>query len=233
MTEESKKDKILRFLRSVLSIGSESQGFIARIGEHATLERYAKGEYIFFEGDRIDRGYYVFEGRVSLRKSSSNGKDLIVALLPTGEPFGTLAALDGRPFPLSAQAQSDCLILEFPVGEFRALMAENPRVGNQLMGAIGARLRNSHELSRALAHDKVEVRVAATLLSLRPSCAPVDPDELLLSRQELADAAGITIETATRVMKRLELEGAVDLTGTGRVRLLRIERIKAIVEESQ
>ena len=228
----SETQNAFEFLCSVLSVEPGHELVLASLAESTTTKEYEAGAYVFFEGELGQKGYYLMSGRIALRKTSPNGKELIVSLLGPGEPFGTIAALDKRPFPLSAQAQTVSVILSFPIQAFSDLLQDNPSTSRALLEVIGARLRASHELSRALAHDKVEVRAAAALLSLRTRFRGQDPNDILLSRQELADAIGITIETATRTMKLFEQEGIVDLTKLGRVRLLIPERLQEIINSA-
>ena len=71
------------------------------------LAVYKHGEIIVMEGDDDESsGFIVRSGRVAMLKSSLNGRELIVELLPPGDPFALLAGLESQPFPLTARAQN-------------------------------------------------------------------------------------------------------------------------------
>ncbi len=91
------------------------------------------------------------------------------------------------------------------------------------------RLQSSHNLVRAIAHDTVEVRVAAILSTLFVKFE--NASRISVGRQELAELCGITIETASRVMKEFEKEGLVDLSELGVVTILNFQAIESIAAQ--
>src|SRR5689334_6876254 len=78
-----------------------------RVGDVASVKRYDKGDVIFREGDPSDIFYTVTSGRVKIVKSLPNGRDVLLETFGAGDPFGAVAAYEGRPFPASAVAIED------------------------------------------------------------------------------------------------------------------------------
>lgn len=191
--------------------------------ERAAVAKRAEGkEIIFHEGDPSLAGFVVLSGRVAMLKSSPNGKELIIELIFPGFLFGLVALLDDRPYPLTARAQVPSEILALPRAPLGSLVAEHPEIRAAFARIVSDRFRSAQNLARMLAHESVEARVASILLALAPHAARPGGDglELEIGRQELADLAGITLETASRVAKRLERQGMIDASGVGSVRLL-------------
>ena len=106
------------------------------------------------------------------------------------------------------------------------LLLRYPELYRGFVELLRTRLRGSHELSRALAHDKVESRVASLLITLVLK-TPQNP-ELNISRTELAELCGITIETASRVMKGFESEQLIEMDRSGTVRVLRLDALRSL-----
>jgi CRP-like cAMP-binding protein len=169
-------------------------------------ERFREGEYLFYEGDPSQGLFILREGRIKIVKHSVRGKDVILRLLNPEEMFGEVAAFDGGPCPASAQALEDTVALHLPQSDFLGLLERYPSIALQIIEDLGRKLRDAHDLIRALTTDTVEKRIATVLLKLAEKLGK--PEErgirlkIHLSRQDLADMAGTTIETAIRVLTK-------------------------------
>ncbi|MCB0360245.1 MAG: Crp/Fnr family transcriptional regulator, partial [Bdellovibrionales bacterium] len=202
------------------------------------LETFKAGDLLVFEGDDADAGVVVVSGRVAMLKTSASGKDLIVELLPPGDPFCLFPTIDDQPFSVSLRAQIESTVLWVPRSRFLAALDAHPEMSRKMVVDIFSRLRKSHDLSRALAHDLVEVRVASALLALVPHFSrredgnETEEFSIQMTRQELAEIIGSTAETVIRVCKSLERDGLIDLRKVGFVRLLDEGGLQRIAEQS-
>ena len=77
-----------------------------RLMPYTRLKRYEKGDTIFREGDPSERFHTIVSGRVKIVKFAPFGKELILEIFGPGDPFGAVAAYEGRPFPASALAHA-------------------------------------------------------------------------------------------------------------------------------
>lgn len=188
---------------------------------------YAMRDIIFCEAEDGDIGYLILSGRVAMLKSSPNGRQMIMELLPAGELFGIIALIDQRPYPLTARAQSATTVLGIPRAAVKRVAAQNPEIFQGLLSVVSGRLLTAHNVSRALAHDRVEVRIASALLALREK----DSTVVDIGRQELAELTGTTIESASRVCKAFERQAILDLSETGKVNLLDLPGLQAATEQ--
>lgn len=179
-------------------------------------------EYVFLEGTAGDAGYLILSGRIAMVKTSPNGREMIMELLPAGEFFGIVALIDDRPYPLTARAQSDIEVLAIPRSAIAPLAETNPGLLQGFLSVVSQRLLTAHNIARSLAHDKVEVRIAAALLALLGK----DVNSVDIGRQELADLTGTTIESASRTCKVWERDGVLDLSAQGVVRILDRESLQ-------
>jgi len=179
----------------------------------ALTERHRARTFLFMEGDPARWLYLVKTGRVKILKQSSGGKDVALELLGPGEIFGGLAVFEGRPYPASAQAVGPTEILKIPREPLLALAERRPELVRRMALLVGQRLRRAHESVRALAVEPVERRLAAALLRLAERDGVGDGDRLRLpyrlTRQNLAELAGTTVETTIRVLGRWGREGLI------------------------
>ena len=199
---------------------------LQELAAKVSVRTFATKELIFLEQTEGDMAYAVIEGRIALFKTSPNGKELIVELLGAGDPFGVIVLLDQQIYPLTARAQVPTTALAFGRSVIQPLFDSHPELYRGFMMMTRNRLHNSHNLARALAHDKVEVRVATILTAVGAKLE--NSERISIGRQELADLCGITIETASRVMKGFETEGLVELSEIGAVTILNRQAIQNI-----
>ena len=181
------------------------------------MRGYEKGETIFREGDAADRIHFLFVGRVKIVKAGP-GRDLILEILGPGEPVGAVAAFEGRPFPATAVTLEPSGIVSIPERAFFALLDKRPEITRRLLAGLTMRLMNVNRHMADLL-GSVEYRAARLFLTLASRTGQKQAGgvfiPLALSRQEIADLVGTTIETAIRIMSRWQKDGLVDTEKTG------------------
>jgi len=182
----------------------------ARVGAVAHLKDHDRGDLIFAEGDPSHSFIAIVSGRVKVFKSTPAGKEIILEIFGAGDPLGAVAGYEGAPFMASALALEPTQVLAIEQRAFLQLLEENPAFVRGLLSGLTIRLA---ELTRRLAElsgARVEARFARLFLKL---CEQIGRNErggvfvpMPLSRQELADLTGTTIETAIRIMSRWQKE---------------------------
>jgi len=184
-----------------------------RIAAVTTVRQYGKGDVIFREGDPSDVFYTVASGRVKIVKALPNGREVLLETFGTGDPFGAVAAYDGRPFPASAIAIEETSALLLPRHTFFSLLEHHPTLVRGLLSGLTQRLVELTARLGELSGGRVETRLARLILKLVEVNGRADSDgvfiPLALSRQELADMTGTTIESCIRVMSRWGKEEVV------------------------
>jgi CRP-like cAMP-binding protein len=176
------------------------------IARAATVRRYEKGTTIFEQGTPSDAFYTIASGRVKIFKMLPTGKDLILEVFGTGDPLGAVAAYDGRPFPASAVALEDTMCVVIPRTVFFRLLEQHPSLVRGLMLGLTIRLVDLTNRLAELSGGRIEPRFARLFLKLAREMGRQERGgtfiPLTLSRQELADMTGTTIETCIRIMSR-------------------------------
>jgi CRP-like cAMP-binding protein len=185
-----------------------------RLAEVALVRSWDKGETLFSEGDPSDFLLTVLAGRVKVVKLQPSGKDVILEIFGPGDPVGAVVAYEGRPFPATAIAveRTTCLLVRR--GPFFALLEKHPTLVRGLLSAFTRRIVELAQRIPEVAGARVETRFAHLFLKLADRIGRPRGDSILipmaLSRQELADLTGTTIETCIRVMSRWGKEGVVE-----------------------
>jgi CRP-like cAMP-binding protein len=191
-------------------LNKDDQARLAAISEVAT---YARGERLFSEGDPSETFITIASGRVKIVKSTPAGKDVILEVFGAGDPLGAAAAYEGRPFPASAIALEPTTCLVIPRREFFGLLERHPTLVRGLLLGLTLRLVELTNRMVELSGGKLEPRFARMFLKMANDSGRACADGVLipgaLSRQDLADLAGTTIETCIRIMSRWGKEGLV------------------------
>jgi CRP-like cAMP-binding protein len=183
-----------------------------RLAEVARAHNYPKGSAIFSEGEPSDFFITIVTGRVKVYKATPAGKEVILEIFGPGDPLGATAAYEGRPFPATAIALEDTQCVLIPRAGFFALLERHPSLVRGLLTGLTHRLVELTTRIADLSGARVEARFARLFLKLAKDIGR--PGEggtfvLALSRQELADMTGTTIETCIRIMSRWGKEDIV------------------------
>lgn len=167
---------------------------------------YHRGDIIFEEGMPSDFFCTIARGRVKIYKSAPGGKEVILEIFGQGDPLGAVAAYEGRPFPASAAALDETTCVMIPRPAFFALLDEHPKLARGLLFGLTQRLIELTNRLAELSGTRVEPRVARAMLKLADQAGRPERGgtfiPVTLSRQDLADLAGTTIETCIRIMSR-------------------------------
>lgn len=181
------------------------------------LQVCERGDTIFVEGARAKEMSFVALGTVKIVKATPS-RSVILRIVGAGSPVGIVAAWEGRPYPGTAIAIEPSTIVHVPEREFFALTDRHPEILRQLLQLMmGRQVHLGQRVSEMT--GPVETRVAQALLDLVETAGklrgPGAAIPLALSRQEIADLAGTTVETAIRIMSRWNKEGFVLSEGDG------------------
>jgi CRP/FNR family transcriptional regulator len=183
------------------------------VAEVASVRAYPKGELIFEQDSPSDAFYSIVAGRVKIFKMMPSGKDLILEVFGPGDPLGALATYMERPFPASASALEDTTCIVIPRPAFFRLLEQNPTLVRGLLAGVTLRLVELTNRLAELTGGRIEPRLARLLLKLSTQMGRPERGgtfiPLSLSRQELADMTGTTIETCIRIMSRWSKEEIV------------------------
>jgi CRP-like cAMP-binding protein len=184
-----------------------------RIAAVATLRDFEKGIVLFREGDASDHLYTVVTGRVKVFKTTARGTDVILEIFGPGDPVGAVAVYESRAYPATAVALEPTTCLLIPRQAFFSLLETHPSLVRGLLVGLTHRLVELTTRLTELTGGRVEARLARFLLKLATDMGQRRPDgifiPLSLSRQELADMIGTTIETSIRIMSRWGKEDVV------------------------
>ncbi|QDX26614.1 Crp/Fnr family transcriptional regulator [Sphingomonas suaedae] len=200
--------------RAVCSaLSPEDRGELARIGHH---RRYVRGETIIAAGDSATVCATLTRGAAKMSTIDRDGTERIVALV---HPAGMLGQLFASTATLHVTALTDSEACLFPASRVAALSDARPALARRLPDEVSRELDESRALIDLISKRQAKGRVAALILAFARAASPApchdaESFELPLTRGEMAQLLGLTIETVSRTLTALETAGLIARRGS-------------------
>lgn len=185
------------------------------------------GRTIVIEGDPIEHVYRILSGTVRLYKAVADGRRQIIDFLSAKACFG-LIGLDLHAY--SVEAITDVVMIRYPRRRLEEAIERRPALGQQLFRLACGELDRARQSMLLLGRKRAEERIASFLMDI----AEHQPDDaclhLSMSRQDIADHLGLTIETVSRIFTRLRHAGLISLPDRHAVIVSDIDRLSQMAE---
>ena len=196
--------------------------------ELGTARTVAKDEEIFAEGDRAAYFYKVVSGAVRTFKLLSDGRRQIDAFHLPGDIFGMEAGDEHR---FSAEALGGATIVAYRRCSLEALASRDQAFANQVIASMMRSLERAQDHMLLLGRKHALEKIATFLLVLSERLTEDGHVDLPMSRIDIADHLGLTIETVSRSLTQLERQGVIELPAHRRCIVLRdraaLQRLEA------
>jgi CRP/FNR family nitrogen fixation transcriptional regulator len=178
--------------------------------------RFEHNSEIFGEGEPADYFYKVVRGAVRTYKLLNDGRRQISAFHLAGDIFGLEAGQEHR---FTADAIADSTVLVIKRSTLMALATRDSEIAACLWAQATGDLLRAQDHMLLLGRKNAHERVASFLLEMAERSAGPQTVELPMSRQDIADYLGLTIETVSRTLTLLENELAIELPTSRRILL--------------
>lgn len=190
-------------------------------------QSYAQGETIFDEGQRADRVYQLTSGSLRTCRILRDGRRQIEAFHFAGDVFGLEG---GETYRVAAQTLGPVQVRVMPRSALKALAHERGDVARRLLELTTENLRRCQDHVLMLGRRTACERVAALLLDLAERTGADALLDVPMTRQDMADYLGLTIETVSRTFTQFQHEGLIALPTTRKVLLRDRAALEAMVD---
>jgi len=202
-------DENKAFLRRVPLFSGLTEQQLDALAAGSARRSYPKGRTIVSEGEPSQSMYILLAGRAKVQRSDSEGKEVILAVLGSGEFFGEMSLIDDSPRSASVITLESCEFMAVSKDAFKTMLQQSPEVSMAVMRGLVRRLREADKKIETLALLDVYGRVARVLLDFSEDVGGERVVKNRLPRQEIAKMIGASREMVSRVMKGLELDGYI------------------------
>ncbi len=215
-------------LRTARPPEKEGPKTLGAIGE--TL-KFAAGQTVFWEHDDADHFFEVRDGTVSVSKRMLDGRRQILEFLSTGDLIG----LTGHhTYPYTADAVTEVIAVRYRRRDLEARIGNNPSLASHLLAAMIDELRAAQDRNLLLGRKAPKEKLASFLLmmaSRRVYRGAIDGHiDLPMTRRDIADYLGLTVETISRTFALLRRDGTIALLNPNQVVVLRTETLDELAE---
>jgi CRP/FNR family transcriptional regulator, cyclic AMP receptor protein len=183
---------------------------------------FKKDSIIFHEEDENNLSLFLISsGEVSVFVTGMDGKETILTLLSVGDFFGEMSLIDGEPRSASVRVTKESTLLMIRRNDFLKLLHQFPSLALDLMAEMSKRLRRANKYISSLSNMSVHGRVAEALLKLaeeRGQRVKAQGGQVVTiirnkpTQQQLAEMAGTTRETVSRIMQNLKQRGLINVS---------------------
>ena len=208
----SNLDLIRRVPLFSLLTNDQAQG----IADSVVKRRFRRGEIVVEHGKKSNALFILLTGRARVLTADSRGREVILAVLQSGDYVGEMSLIDNEPHSATVRAEVQTDMLTLGRAEFARCLPENSSMSYAIMKGLVQRLRQADRKIESLALMDVYGRVARALLEF----AQPDREGLMtirerISRQDIAKMVGASREMVSRVMKDLEDRGFIETREDG------------------
>jgi len=207
---------------------------LARLSALAEPVRFAAGQALTRQGERAEYLFNITSGSARVQTLMADGRRQITGFLFAGDFVGLEATARHAG---SVEAIEPLTACRFAMADYRALVRQTPALEAVLLERAGHELTEARAQILLLGRKTAEEKLASFLLSLadRDPMRPHEEGQLRLpmSRTEIADYLGLTIETVSRVLGRLKTAGILRLDSVSELRILRPDRLALLAGDER
>jgi len=200
----------------------------------AHRKHLSAGEFFFLQDDPADCMYVLLKGRVKLSQAGPDGQQVLIRVITPASLFGLVAITTAGKYLVTAGAAEDSLAFYWTRYELMEFVVRIPQMAQNAMCIMAERLQEIQERFRQVTTERVEQRLAHTLIRLAAQSGKKVEDGILidmkLTRQDLAQMSGTTLYTASRMLSQWEEQGLV-IAGRERVTIRNPHGLARIVED--
>jgi CRP/FNR family transcriptional regulator len=214
--ERLSREQVQEFLATETLFCGASTSAIERLSK-ITLQRVVRpGLALFSMGQACDALHFVVEGCGFLVKISPDGRQRILHNVLSGEMVGAVPFFDGKGYPATFIAQSECTVLNLPRKTLTSLLAEDPDVSLSLIGGIVGRLRMMSSKVEQMSFEDTTERLWDYLIQSSKNSGGEDFPRIfepLPTREHIANSIGTVREVVSRRLSRLVHSGHIKVDG--------------------
>lgn len=201
------KAEYYRLARESVLLGSAPEVVVEAVLGAAHLREFERGATIFLQGEQARAIYIVAEGWVKLYRIAPNGAEAVVNVFTKGSSFGEAVAFRNMPYPVAAEAVTDCRLIRIEASVFMRMIEDSPEIAVSMLSATYTHLHALVSQIEALKAQTGAQRVAEFLLELADctsgACKVVLPYDKVL----IAGRLGMKPESLSRAFARLKDHG--------------------------
>ena len=199
---------------------------------HHLIQRfsYQKGEHLIMDGQSFDRLMIVHSGQLKAYRDTVDGKQQILHIFGPGDFLGERTLFTHTEASYTVEALTSVTVCTIHRQAFQSLLGQYPSISKKILEVLSDRLSQLEKTVESMGAKTIDKRVSAVLVDFAEKFGRKQKNsielDLPLNREGIANFIGLTRETVTRKMKRLEREGIIRPVGNKKIEILDYEALQ-------
>lgn len=219
----------INFLRNVSIFEELPERDLAKIASLGTRKTFLKGSVILMEDEIGSALFIIIDGKVKVSRLDETGREVILSILGPGEVFGEMSLLDGMKRSATVSALTDTEVLIIYRDDFLNLLNKHPQIAISLLKELTQRLRKADMQIKSLSLKDAQGRVGCVLIMLADDLGKMYKGHVIVeglpTQQDLANMAGTSRETVSRILSKFEKMGLIKIEGRNLI-ILEYEKMR-------
>jgi CRP-like cAMP-binding protein len=191
------------------------------------IKTFNKGEVIYKEDAYSNYVYLIISGFVKSYKMDEKGKELITALHKPDEFIGFTSFIENIPYQETAMAMDKVEVAGLPKSELKNILENNKSVSLEMMNFLTHRVSEIKDQLLQMAYSSVRKKTAQTILQFATILNTKPEEAIKISRNDLANVAGIATESLIRTLSDFKKKGLIEIEGRN-IKILQLKELDAI-----
>lgn len=209
--------------------GALSDHDLVELSDASRKRTLAPGDYLFFEGDEPDAYYIVLDGAIKLYKLMEDGRRQMIGFLFKGDMIGETYQ---SAYNFTAEAMGPVDLCQLPKDKFEFLIRDCPPLGQRLLALASSSMVAAQNQMLLLGRKTAKERLASFLvwMSARAAGRADDPQHFYMpmSRADIGDYLGLTVETVSRTVTKLKKDGIIELGDRSLIHIKNLSGLKML-----
>lgn len=199
---------------------------------HQLIRRfsYQKGEVLILDGQSLERLMIVHSGQLKAYRDTADGKQQILHVFGPGDFLGERTLFKHTESAYTVEALTKVSVCTIHRDEFQSLLDEYPSIAKKILEVLSDRLTHLEKTLESMGTKTIDKRVSAVLVDFGQKFGQRKNGhlelDLPLNREGIASFIGLTRETVTRKMKRLERDGIIRAVGNKKILIIDWEALQ-------
>jgi len=205
-------------------VKSQIPSFDRLMQSHGRSQEVKAGTTIFLEGDPSDALFYVASGVVRCCQITADGRRQISRFVTAGGQMGLTAF---EVYGYTAEAVSDITLIRCTRSAFNGAMREDTELRDEVFELMASTLKATRDQMVLLGQLSATERAAAFLLEMTERIKDRDEEiHLSMTRQDIADYLGMTLETVSRMFNKFKKQGVISMATPDRIRVCDLDKLE-------
>ncbi len=228
------KEKLIQYLGLIDMFEKVDSNQLDSILEDSYTVTFKRDKILFIQEDPADVFYVLIQGRIKLSQLTPEGDQVTLHYLNPGDAFGIIAVLREINYPVTAQAVEDCECLAWTKDKAKKWISTYPQIALNSIRILSKFILNFQDRIRELSTERVERRIARSLLRLAVHSGKQTENGIALgfkiTRQDIAEMSGTTLYTVSRTLSKWETMGMVE-SRSGSILIREPHKLNNIAED--